>query len=107
MNLEFDSISLKLLYDGPKELRGANLIYVCISLSDIKDRFFILTKKDLQHVIIGRFIPWLEGHNWQRPRKPDSFHCDYNLASLLPYEDNWKLISERFGQLELSDSHQI
>lgn len=107
MDLEFDPASQKQSYKGPKKLRGADLIYVCVSISDVKDRFFILTKTDLQNVLIGRFIPWLKGHGWQRPRKPDSFHCDYNVASLIAYEDNWQLISDKFSELPLSDSHLI
>lgn len=82
MNIEFDPASLKLNYKGPKLLSDSHLIYVCTSIANDKDRFFILNKGQLQSVIIGRFIPWLESHAWQRPKKPDSFHCDYDLKSL-------------------------
>ncbi len=99
MTLTYDSVTERLDYDGPCELSNPELIYVCVFISDVRDRFFILTKAQLQTVVIGQFIPWLEGHGWKRPKKPDSFHCNYRLEALSEYESNWNLIKTRFENL--------
>jgi hypothetical protein len=99
MDISFDSSSGVQTYQGPSQLRSPDLIYVCVALSSIRDRFFILTMIQLQQVITDKYLAWLAKHNGRRPNKPDSFHCDYNVEVLGPYEDNWDLITERFRSM--------
>ena len=112
MLLEYNSLTGKLDYDGPRELTNPELIYICVIISNElnrseRDRFFLLTQQQLQKVIVAQFIPWLESHGWKRPKKADSFHCNYNYSSLLAYEDNWQLIKERFLELSSLNSDLI
>ena len=86
---------------GPKKIRNPDLIYVCVAIAppddskENKDRFFILTKAQLQSVCIKTYSAWMDKREWKRPRNPNSFDCRYWIAHVQEYEDNWKLILER------------
>jgi len=86
---------------GPKDITNPDLIYVCVSIAPPasgRDRFFVLTKGQLQKACIKRYAGWMAAHQWKRPRKPDSFDCRYYVPGIHEYENNWKLIEERLQQ---------
>jgi hypothetical protein len=97
MKLELDPDSGVQHYHGPLGLANPELIYVCvvIAASGGHDRFFVMTRADLQRVVIAEYSEFMEGHGWKRPKKFDSFHCTYTLSGIEQFEDNWGLVAER------------
>ena len=85
-------------YFGPINVQNPNLIYVCVAIAPpdgSRDRFFILTKAQLQKVCIDMYSAWMSKRDWKRPRTPDSYDCRYRIPDVEQFEDNWQLISER------------
>ena len=85
---------------GPIQIQNPDLIYVCVAIAPpdgSKDRFFILTKAQLQVVCINMYSAWMDKREWKRPRTPDSYDCRYRIPDVQEYEDNWQLISDRLA----------
>lgn len=86
---------------GSKKIQNPDLIYVCVAIAppddsqDNKDRFFILTKAQLQNVCIKTYSAWMDKREWKRPRNPNSYDCRYWISNVQEYEDNWQLILDR------------
>lgn len=55
---------------GPIRIQNPDLIYVCVAIAPpdrSKDRFFILTKAQLQVVCINMYSAWMDEREWKRP----------------------------------------
>jgi len=103
MDIEMDSKNPKRQKcRGPKTLPTPGLVYVCVAVeppdSVQRDRFFILTMKDLQDICVRNYTRWMTQHNWERPRKADSFHLRYDVHNLKEFEDNWALVGRLLQQ---------
>lgn len=101
MKLEFDIQTKVQNYRGPLQIHNSSLIYVCVSIAppdNGRDRFFILTKTDLQKICINVYTDWMRKHGWKRPRTPESYDCRYNTEYLQTFENNWQLIETRLAQ---------
>jgi hypothetical protein len=87
-------------YLGPVEIQYPDLIYVCVAIAAPggRDRFFILTRADLQQACIGGYTRWMGERGWKRPRTPGSYDCRYPLSAIEEFENNWDLITERLGR---------
>ena len=85
---------------GPKAI-PSDLIYVCVAIAPLgsqsKDRYFILTMGDVQEACIKTHFGWIADHGGKRPRKPESFHCKYEIKDIAQFEDNWQLIANRLA----------
>lgn len=95
MRLDFDGRSQRQSYQGPSRLPDPDLVYVCVAVSSNRsapDRFFVLTAKQLQKILIRSHTSWMESVGWRRPRKPESYDCRWSIEDLEPYENNWALI---------------
>jgi hypothetical protein len=90
MELELDTETGLQHCRGPVEIRNPDLIYVCVAIAPVgeRDRFFILTRSDLQRVCIAGYTRFMERQGWKRPRNAASYDCRYRLASIEPFEDN-------------------
>ena len=100
MRMSFDPKTKAQKNLGPIQILNRNLIYVCVAIAPpdgSKDRFFILTKAQLQDICIRCYSAWMDKHEWKRPRKPESYDCRYKISDLKSYEDKWPLISERLA----------
>lgn len=88
-------------YISPKKILNPDLIYVCVSIAKPekkeKDRFFILTKSNLQTACIADYSKFMNKHNWLRPHNPESYDNRYHLSSIEEYENNWELITNRLN----------
>jgi hypothetical protein len=95
MNIELDTGVQKCL--GPKLISNPDLIYVCVTIASPgdRDRFFVLTKTDLQKVCIDSYCGWMDSIQWKRPRNPESYDCRYYVHGIFRFEDNWELITHR------------
>lgn len=86
-------------YLGPVELATPDLIYVYVALADektqSKDRFFVLTMRDLQKVCIRCYEGWMEPKGWRRPRNPESYDNRFSIKDLVDFENRWSLVIER------------
>ena len=86
---------------GPIKIQNPDLIYVFVAIAPpdegSKDRFFILTKKQLQDVCIKMYSAWMDKLEWKRPRTPDSYDCRHRISDMQAYENNWRLISDRLA----------
>ncbi|MCW3100203.1 MAG: hypothetical protein JWL77_5821 [Chthonomonadaceae bacterium] len=100
MNLQFDPQTGIQHYKGPSDIDNPDLIFVCVSVAPAdsengKDRFFILTKSDLQLACIQHYEGWMIPHGWKRPKKPECYECRYGIKEIGIHEDKWHLIQER------------
>lgn len=100
MNLSYDSQTQRQIFDGPGRIANPDLIYVHVAIAAPdagKDRFYILTKSQLQEVCIRAHSNWMSGHGWRRPKNPQSYDLRYEVRDILIYEDNWGLITDRLA----------
>lgn len=105
MDIDFDAATGVQKNTGRVRIHHPDLIYVCVSIAAPggHDRFFILTKAQLQTVCINGYSSFMDRHEWRRPRNPASYDNRYFISGLREYEDNWKLITAR---LEASNPDQ-
>lgn len=82
--------------DGKRQIIGRpvplsdNIVCVMLALSRYgKDRFYVLSLKTLQEVLIKHHRNYLEKHSGVRPKKFDSFHCAIGQEELAPFENAW------------------
>jgi hypothetical protein len=100
MQLDLDSKSGVQNYGGPVKLRTPDLIWVCVALAPdegSRDRFFVLTKADVQKACISSYRRWMEPRAWKRPRSPASYDCRFAISDIVDYEGNWKLVLRALG----------
>lgn len=100
MELELDATGLQ-RNGGPRRLENSDLVYVCVALHPPMprgfDRFFILTKSDVQLACIESYERWMESHGWRRPRNPASYDCRFHVRQLERFENDWQLITKRLA----------
>ena len=81
MDINFEKKKLRQQFRGPSKLATPDLIYVCVAIApqgtDQRDRFFVLTMKNLQDVCIGAYSHWMDPRDWKRPINPESYDCRY------------------------------
>ena len=84
---------------GKIQIEHPDLIYVCVAIASQgeRDRFFVLTKADLQVICISGYKNFMDRHDWRRPRNPASYDNRYFISGLEGYEDNWQLVMERLA----------
>lgn len=85
-----------------KEIKHSDLIYVYIWLSPeagLRDRYFVLTKKDIQDMVIDNYEAYLKKFRGERPVNSKSVDCRVYLSKLKAYEDRWELIQDRLKRL--------
>ncbi len=82
--------------DGHKQVVGlpvtlpANIVCVYVALSqDGNDRFYVLSLKTLQEMLIKGHRNYLERFGGVRPKKFDSFHGAIKEEKLYPFKDAW------------------
>ena len=110
MKIEFDASTKRQNFIRPLEITNPDLIYVCVSLAPAHsvqgDRFFVLTKSELQKVCIENYSEWMDKRDWIRPRNPESYDARYRIPNLLPFENRWDIITERLTKADLNTSLQ-
>jgi hypothetical protein len=97
LNIQYDESTKTQKNLGRKEIKNPNLIYVFVAIAPddkSRDRFFILTKSQLQDVVVKHHCDWMDKHEWKRPRAPESYDCRFSIPEVQDYENNWKLISD-------------
>lgn len=88
---------------GDQEITHPSLIYVFVAIApkveaqhgrSPEDRFFILTKRDLQGIVSAGYREWMKELKvaWQRPRNPASFDARIDASRMAEFENNWELI---------------
>ncbi len=101
IDIEIDETEMCQRDGGNKEISHPDLIYVCVLLarldSDQRDRFFILTKKDIQEICSTNYREFISKHNWKRPRNFRSLDNRYYASNLEPFENNWDLFHEKLA----------
>jgi len=87
--------------DGKRQVLGRpvplpnNLVCVFVALSPQygsdygSDRFYVLSLKVLQKLLIADCRKYLKKHGGVRPKKFDSFHGAINEGHLAPFKDAW------------------
>jgi hypothetical protein len=82
--------------DGTKQIVGQPLplskeiVCVMVALSRYgSDRFYVLSLKKLQKLMIEGHCQYLAKHGGIRPKKHDSFHCAMTEKQLASYKDKW------------------
>jgi len=82
--------------DGQKQVIGrpvpisVEIVCVMVALSSYgSDRFYVLTLKKLQDLLIEGHRRYLTKHGGVRPKKYDSFHCAITEQELAPFKDGW------------------
>jgi hypothetical protein len=104
MDITFDEKARRQNCHGPSKLATSDLIYVCVAIAPEgagqRDRYFVLTMKDLQDVCINTYAQWMDPKDWKRPRNPESYDCRYWIKDITQFEDKWDLISKRLTRSE-------
>lgn len=98
IDIIIDDNEKKQIDNGNKKIDNPDLIYICIMLknkSSDKDRFFILTKKDLQTICTKSYRKWMDSKGWKRPNNYKSIDCKYGIEDIRDFENNWGLIEDR------------
>jgi hypothetical protein len=83
--------------EGKKQVVGRakslpdGIVCVMLALSKEygKDRFYVLSLKALQDLLIQHHRKYLEKHGGIRPKKPDSSHCAIRQEALAQFENAW------------------
>ena len=109
MDIEFDKATKRQNYGRPAKIENPNLIYVCVAIaaptkSDARDRFFVLTKSEVQNAIIEGYSEWMDKRDWVRPRNPESYDARYFLKTIKQYENRWELITQRLESIQSSSA---
>jgi hypothetical protein len=83
---------------GIDESLDPHLIFVFVLIGDelSADRFFLLPQRNLQSLIEQGYTSFLGKHGGKRPRNALTTHNSVTLEQLVPFEDNWALIEQRF-----------
>lgn len=102
MNISFDPKTMAQKNLGRAKIKNRDLIYVFVAIASpdepgSKDRFFVLTKSQLQEICIKRYSEWMDKIDWKRPRSPESYDCRFWIPDVETYENNWELISSRLA----------
>jgi hypothetical protein len=68
-----------------------NIVCVMLALSRKygKDRFYVLSLKKLQELLITGHRSYLDRHGGVRPKRFDSFHCAIKEEKLAAFKDAW------------------
>lgn len=105
MDIQVDETGMQ-VFRGPRAIENPDLIYVCVAIAPPggRDRFFVLTRADVQRVCIAGYCRFMERHGWRRPRSPRSFDNRYSISSIAEFEDNWELILSRLRHAAPDDS---
>jgi hypothetical protein len=110
MSIFFDKKTNKQKFLGRIKINNPDLIYVCVAIhtpddEDGKDRFFILTKLQLQDVCVKGYSAWMDGIGWKRPHNPESYDCRFWIRDLEEqYENKWDVISDRLATFNSGQS---
>jgi hypothetical protein len=101
MRIHVDTATEQQCLSGPSTLLTPDLVYICVALAppggERRDRFFVLLMRELQELCITGYSAWMTSKSWRRPRNPHSFDCRYNIAQLLPFENQWQLVKDRLA----------
>lgn len=83
---------------GVDESLDPDLIFVFVLIGGElgTDRFFLLLQRNLQSLIEQGYTSFLSKHGGKRPRNAHTTHNSVTLEQLIPFEDNWALIEQRF-----------
>ena len=72
IDIEINDKEKRQIDKGDRKISNPNLVYICVALNEPeekqRDRFFILTKSDIQNVCASNYREWMNGINWKRPR---------------------------------------
>ena len=102
INIEINDKQKRQIDKGNLKISNPNLIFVCVALTEPeekkRDRFFILTKSNIQNICASNYREWMTKINWQRPRNYKSLENRYYLEDLIPFEDNWELIEKQIEE---------
>ena len=102
LDLDFDRKAKRQVFRGPTTLQTPDLIYVHVALADdkngTKDRFFVLTMKQLQEVCIRTYSEWMDSKEWRRPKNPESYDNRFWINDIAAYEGNWGLIEDALAR---------
>lgn len=101
MNIQYDESTKAQKNLGRRQIKNPHLIYVLVAIAPpddkSRDRFFILTKSQLQDLVLKHHCDWMDKHEWKRPRSPKSYDCRFSISEVQDYENNWRLISDRLA----------
>jgi len=96
--------------DGKKQVIGRpvpfsdNIVCVMLALSRYgKDRFYVLSLKTLQEVLIKHHRNYLKKHGGVRPKKYDSFHTAISEQKLAAFRDAWLEVFRNKRGLRVND----
>ncbi len=98
LEIEFNPRTERQKIIGRKRLSNPNLIYVLTWLGhrkEARDRFFVLTKRELRRTIHRHYAAYLDHHDGRRPQNPKSRFVVTRLSEVERYEDRWELVTDQ------------
>jgi len=105
MEISFDPETQKQKFIASKKLENPDLIYVFVAIANPgdegqKDKFFVLTKAQLQEICIVHYSKWMGGLEWKRPRSPESYDLRFETRDLEKFEGKWEMITTRLAAVD-------
>lgn len=101
LDISVDEATSQQVWTKLQGVRNPTLIHVMVAMSASRmerDRFFVLTKQELQAAYIAGYRQWMDPREWKRPRKVNSLDNRISIENLRPFENRWGLISQSFWE---------
>lgn len=77
------------------------VIYAWLSKTPAhSDRYFIMTRADVNRIAREAYSNWMAKHNGVRPRKPESYHLALGIVDFHDWENRWDLITSQLKARE-------
>ena len=97
VNITLNNANETQVIGSDKSLMTPELIWVCVAVAapEGRDRYFILTARDVQKICIANHRQLLEKCSGHRPKNWKSLDCWWDTADLKSFENNWDLIVQR------------
>jgi hypothetical protein len=70
------------------------LVQVGRTDSGARDRFYVLSWRDLCRVAVDHHTKYLAKHGGIRPRKPESMHMSLHSSEIAAYEGKWETLKK-------------
>ncbi len=101
LDIKVNHESKQQIDNGDSQITNPDLIYACVYLAKAEstdnDRYFILTKSDLQKICSENYRKWMNTIDWKRPKNYESLDNRYHLEDLEPFENNWSLVVDQLN----------
>ncbi|MGX5914804.1 hypothetical protein ACR0ST_08750 [Aliidiomarina sp. Khilg15.8] len=84
----------KYSFGSLKQLDHPDMLWVLVNIRQSKmeeARYFLCLESDIQRLAVERFMPFMQRHDFRRPKGGSSKQAILTTQELSDFEDNWEL----------------